>query len=175
MIVTSSLAWCSNRMSLPRLYLRVLKLLGKEARLGWILAVANLLLAAAQFAEPVLFGKIVDSLSGKPAGRLPRLVPGVALASRRGRLRPVHDPVQRLGRAASRSVVASPASGGADELFRTYHAAAAHLPHRHPFGAADEGDDQRHRRAVAAGAPVFPRAFRRDPVAGRAAAARVLR
>src|SRR5580698_9215727 len=68
MIVTLSLAWCSNRMSLPRLYLRVLKLLGKEARLGWILAGANLLLAAAQFAEPVLFGKIVDSLSGKPAG-----------------------------------------------------------------------------------------------------------
>src|SRR5580704_5396422 len=68
MIVTSSLAWCATRMSLPRLYLRVLKLLGKEARLGWILAVANLLLAAAQLAEPVLFGKIVDSLSGKPAG-----------------------------------------------------------------------------------------------------------
>src|SRR5579859_821165 len=51
-----------------RLYLRVLDLLGKEARLGWILAGANLLLATAQFAEPVLFGKIVDTLSGKPAG-----------------------------------------------------------------------------------------------------------
>src|SRR5688572_29355229 len=53
-------------MSMLRLYTRVLELLGKEARLGWILAVANLLLAAAQFAEPVLFGKIVDVLSGKP-------------------------------------------------------------------------------------------------------------
>ena len=52
-------------MSLLRLYTRVLELLGKEARLGWILAVANLLLAAAQFAEPVLFGRIVDVLSGK--------------------------------------------------------------------------------------------------------------
>ena len=51
-----------------RLYIRVLELLGKEARLGWILAVANLLLAAAQFAEPVLFGRIVDALSGKPGG-----------------------------------------------------------------------------------------------------------
>ena len=50
-----------------RLYTRVLELLGKEARLGWILAVANLLLATAQFAEPVLFGKIVDVLSGKMA------------------------------------------------------------------------------------------------------------
>ena len=53
-------------MSMLRLYTRVLELLGKEARLGWILAVANLLLAGAQFAEPVLFGKIVDVLSGKP-------------------------------------------------------------------------------------------------------------
>ncbi|MGC1552089.1 MAG: ABC transporter transmembrane domain-containing protein, partial [Bradyrhizobium sp.] len=54
-------------MSLFRLYARVLELLGKEARLGWILAGANLLLAGAQFAEPVLFGRIVDVLSGKPA------------------------------------------------------------------------------------------------------------
>ncbi|MET4801166.1 glucan ABC transporter ATP-binding protein/ permease [Bradyrhizobium sp. LB11.1] len=52
-------------MSIPRLYTRVLELLGKEARLGWLLAVANLLLAASQFAEPVLFGRIVDVLSGK--------------------------------------------------------------------------------------------------------------
>ena len=53
-------------MSMLRLYTRVLELLGKEARLGWILAGANLLLAGAQFAEPVLFGRIVDVLSGKP-------------------------------------------------------------------------------------------------------------
>src|SRR6476660_1098873 len=54
-------------MTLLRLYTRVLELLGKESRLGWILAGANLLLAGAQFAEPVLFGRIVDVLSGKPA------------------------------------------------------------------------------------------------------------
>jgi ATP-binding cassette, subfamily B, beta-glucan exporter len=53
-------------MSMLRLYTRVLQLLGKETRLGWILAVANLLLATTQFAEPVLFGKIVDVLSGRP-------------------------------------------------------------------------------------------------------------
>ena len=52
-------------MSILRLYTRVLELLGREARLGWLLAVANLLLAASQFAEPVLFGRIVDVLSGK--------------------------------------------------------------------------------------------------------------
>ncbi len=54
-------------MSLFRIYARVLELLGKEARLGWILAGANLLLAGAQFAEPVLFGRIVDVLSGNPS------------------------------------------------------------------------------------------------------------
>ncbi len=54
-------------MSMVRLYTRVLELLGTEARLGWILAGANLLLAGAQFAEPVLFGRIIDVLSGNPA------------------------------------------------------------------------------------------------------------
>ena len=51
-------------MPLLRLYARVLQLLGKEAVLGWVLAGANLLLATAQFAEPVLFGRIIDVLSG---------------------------------------------------------------------------------------------------------------
>jgi ATP-binding cassette subfamily B protein len=54
-------------MSLFHLYTRVLELLGKEARLGWILAGANLCLASTQFAEPVLFGRIVDVLSEKPS------------------------------------------------------------------------------------------------------------
>lgn len=52
-------------MPILRIYTRVLELLGKEARLGWLLAFANLLLAGSQFAEPVLFGSIVDVLSGK--------------------------------------------------------------------------------------------------------------
>jgi ATP-binding cassette subfamily B protein len=46
-----------------RLYLRVLELLGREARLGWVLAVANLALASAMFVEPILFGRIVDTLA----------------------------------------------------------------------------------------------------------------
>jgi hypothetical protein len=51
-------------MNFIRLYARVLKLLGDESRLGWMLALANVSLAAAQFAEPVLFGRIVDALAG---------------------------------------------------------------------------------------------------------------
>jgi ATP-binding cassette subfamily B protein len=38
-------------------------MLGTEARLGWILAVANLALAGALFVEPILFGRIIDTLA----------------------------------------------------------------------------------------------------------------
>ncbi|ETR77351.1 benzoate transporter [Afipia sp. P52-10] len=54
-------------MSLLRLYGRVLESLGSEARLGWLLAFANVLLAIAQFAEPVLFGWIIDALTNSQA------------------------------------------------------------------------------------------------------------
>ena len=50
-------------MKFLRLYLRVLELLGREARLGWILALANLALASAMFVEPLLFGRIIDTLA----------------------------------------------------------------------------------------------------------------
>jgi ATP-binding cassette subfamily B protein len=46
------------------MYTRVLKLLGHESSLGWTLAFANLSLAAAQFSEPILFGRIIDVLAG---------------------------------------------------------------------------------------------------------------
>ncbi len=55
-------------MKLLKLYSRVLGELGPEARLGGLLAVANVLLAIASFAEPVLFGRIVDSLYAAGAG-----------------------------------------------------------------------------------------------------------
>ncbi|TAK47528.1 MAG: glucan ABC transporter ATP-binding protein/ permease [Xanthobacteraceae bacterium] len=58
-------------MPLARLYVRVLELLGSEARLGWLLALANLMLAVAQFAEPVLFGRIVDALTPGQASAAP--------------------------------------------------------------------------------------------------------
>ena len=62
-------------MNLVRLYARVLALLGDEARLGWLLAFANLALAGAQFAEPVLFGRILDALTKATSGHaLVRLI-----------------------------------------------------------------------------------------------------
>lgn len=50
-------------MSVVRLYARVLALLGSEGPLAWGLALANLALATAQFAEPVLLGRIIDALT----------------------------------------------------------------------------------------------------------------
>ena len=46
-----------------RLYARVLGLLGPQRKLGWVLALANVALAAAGLAEPVLFGRIIDALA----------------------------------------------------------------------------------------------------------------
>jgi len=54
-------------MSAFSVYLRVLLQLRPEARLAYILVVANLVLAAAQFAEPILFGRIIDMMSGAQA------------------------------------------------------------------------------------------------------------
>ena len=58
-------------MNFVRLYGRVIRLLKPEARLSWILAIANIALAAAQFAEPVLFGRIVDALVKTQAANAP--------------------------------------------------------------------------------------------------------
>src|SRR3954467_4257228 len=55
-------------MKILQLYIRVLALMGSEARLGWALAVANLGLASAQFVEPLLFGQIVDTLANAQSG-----------------------------------------------------------------------------------------------------------
>jgi glucan exporter ATP-binding protein len=46
-----------------RIYARVLALLGPELRLAVVLACSNIALAAAQFAEPMLFGRIIDALT----------------------------------------------------------------------------------------------------------------
>ena len=69
-------------MQLLKIYLRVLAQLGPERKLGLFLGFANLLLAAAAFAEPVLFGKIIDMLttaqgSGRPIDN-EKLIPLIA-------------------------------------------------------------------------------------------------
>jgi ATP-binding cassette subfamily B protein len=49
--------------SLFRLYARVLAQLGSDLRIGGLLALANVALAIAGFAEPILFGRIIDVLT----------------------------------------------------------------------------------------------------------------
>ena len=63
-------------MAFLRVYLRVLELLAAEASLAATLALANIALAVALFVEPVLFGRIVDALSGP----LPRTAAAAAFA-----------------------------------------------------------------------------------------------
>jgi glucan exporter ATP-binding protein len=50
-------------MSFMTLYSRVLRLLGPEKWLASALVLANVALAVSQFAEPLLFGKVIDQLS----------------------------------------------------------------------------------------------------------------
>ncbi len=49
-------------MKLIKLYARALNLLGSDKKQGWFLAIANVALAMALFAEPVLFGHVIDEL-----------------------------------------------------------------------------------------------------------------
>jgi glucan exporter ATP-binding protein len=50
-------------MTLAALYRRVLRQLGPDQRTGWGLAFTNVCLAIALFAEPILFGRVIDTLS----------------------------------------------------------------------------------------------------------------
>jgi glucan exporter ATP-binding protein len=58
-------------MSYIPLYFRVFAMLGPEKGLGIFLAFANIALAAAQFAEPVLFGWVIDVLVNAQAKSVP--------------------------------------------------------------------------------------------------------
>ena len=50
-------------MSMLALYLRLMRALGPERRLAALLAFANVVLAGAQFGEPILFGRVIDALA----------------------------------------------------------------------------------------------------------------
>jgi glucan exporter ATP-binding protein len=56
-------------MSFLRLYGRVLEKLGHDGHLGWFLALANVVLALVQFAEPVLFGRVINVLASAQANK----------------------------------------------------------------------------------------------------------
>ena len=66
-------------MTIIRLYARALAQLGSERRLALILAIANVALATAQFAEPILFGHIVDTLASAQGSGVPVTLAAVIL------------------------------------------------------------------------------------------------
>lgn len=56
-------------MSFIKIYTRALKLLGSDSQLAWILAFANVALAITLFAEPILFGKVINTLANTQASQ----------------------------------------------------------------------------------------------------------
>jgi ATP-binding cassette subfamily B protein len=54
-------------MGFLHLYARVLAKLGPDSGSGWLLALANVAVAVALFAEPVLFGRVINVLAGAQA------------------------------------------------------------------------------------------------------------
>ena len=58
-------------MSLIRLYARAITLLGPQRGLAIALVVANVAIAASQFAEPMLFGRIIDRLTASDSSPEP--------------------------------------------------------------------------------------------------------
>ena len=135
------------------------------------LALANIALAVAQFVEPVLFGHIVDALSGAlPAGMWPAahvLAPLIGAWVGFGLFIIVAGGVGGVVRRPPRAPPPQPGAGG---LFRARTATAARLSCRRAFRPADEDHAHRHRHAVVAVGVVLPRAFRRFRLYRRAAA-----
>ena len=137
----------------PSLF-RVLGQLGSDLKLGAWLAFANIALAITAFAEPILFGRIIDVLTrAQGAGAAPvtfsalgpLILAWVAFGLftiGAGVLVALH--ADRLShRAAARRH---------GQLFRARARIAARLPHVDPFGPGAEGDArglERHGLAVA--------------------------
>jgi glucan exporter ATP-binding protein len=86
MTVTSRSA---DRAGALSVYRRSIALLGPEKRLAAVLVAGNVALAVCAFAEPVLFGKVIDRLSQGDAGAIPALAAlwaAIALAAIAGRV-----------------------------------------------------------------------------------------
>jgi ATP-binding cassette subfamily B protein len=122
--------------SLVGLYARVLGQLGSDLRIGAVLAGANVALAIAAFAEPILFGRIVDLLTraqipGNPPVTFGSLSPLILAWVAFG---PVHHRRRRPGGAQRRPALPPPPPRRDGELLRARPRPAPRLPHRHPFG-----------------------------------------
>lgn len=77
-----------RRRGVVAIYRRTVALLGNEKRLAAVMVAGNVALAAAAFAEPVLFGKIIDRLTRGGAGilEIALIWAAIALAAIGGRV-----------------------------------------------------------------------------------------
>ena len=126
-------------MGFVQLYARVLARLGADRRLGWLLALANVAVASALFAEPVLFGRVINVLAAAQADvGIRGLDNALDSDPRLGRLGPVHDPLRDTHRPLCGPLGPPPSPCRADKLFRTRPAITARLSRRNPLRPTDE-------------------------------------
>ena len=145
-------------MEFFRVYGRVIGLLRDERGLAIMLAFANVAVAALQFYEPVLFGKVVDLLSNaKDQINRRALARRAAAAGAVGRRRPGRHRRQHRRLAAGRPHGAPPAAGRHGELLRARAGAAVLVPQLPAFRPAAQGHADRRRRSVRHLALVLPR------------------
>ena len=129
-------------MGFVRLYGRVMGELAPEKWLAAALVLANVALAVSQFAEPLIFGKVIDQLSQAQSGGGALTWAGIGPGSPPGR-RSASSPSSpaspsrcrptgwRIGGASRRWRLLRPCRAPADELSRV-----------RPFRAAAQGDDR---------------------------------
>ena len=140
-------------MSFLLLYARVLGFLRAVLPTAVALALANFALAFTQFAEPMVFGKVIDRLtSGLKDWR--DIAPLVALWGGFGLFSIVAGVLVSLH--ADR-LVAPPPRRGDGRLFRACDAALAALPRALAFRAVAQGHDRRRERDVRRLAHLLPR------------------
>ncbi len=138
-----------------RLYGRVLGFLKAERGLATSLAVANVLLAVAAFAEPLLMGRIIDGLTHLKRGgnamsqMLPLIRPGLVSVSLPS-AQVSSSPCMPTG-----CLTQPPVQHGG--LFRARAGSASGLPFGQPFRPRPQGDAGRHERHGVAVARLLPR------------------
>ena len=163
-------------MDFLRIYGRVLGLLRPERRLAITLAVANVVVAALAYVEPVLFGRIVDVLAkGIDSAGERNLGAEHPAAGDLGRRRAGRHRRQHPRLAARRPAGAPAPAGGDGAVLRARPEPAARLPQRLPLRPRPEDHAGRRRQPVRRLARLLPRAsgdLRRhpDPAAAVAAA-----
>ena len=132
-----------DSMNFLKLYARVLGRLGPEKWLAALLVLANVAIAVSLFAEPMLFGRIIDQLTRSlQPGQRADMGGHRAMARRLGGVRHLHHRRRRHGRPLFRPPLPSPAGGRDGRLFRSRAAPADEFSRQRPHRAAAQDHDR---------------------------------